>query len=95
MDDLIGRYEFSSAPEVVQERQHKYVKWFKPGWKVLDAGSGRGLFLELLRQAGIDGPGTRIRPRTILKRFAMLTIRHILPWILLEGDEIYLIARKS
>ena len=52
MDDLIGRYEFSLAPEVLQERQRKYVKWFKPGWKVLDVGSGRGLFLELLSQIG-------------------------------------------
>lgn len=41
----------------VAHEQNKYLEWFKSASIVLDAGCGRGEFLELLRDAGIPAYG--------------------------------------
>jgi O-antigen chain-terminating methyltransferase len=43
--------------ECVRGFQRKYLRWFEGARLVLDVGCGRGEFLELLREAGIDGRG--------------------------------------
>ncbi|MBK8173628.1 MAG: class I SAM-dependent methyltransferase [Sandaracinaceae bacterium] len=51
-------YKFANA-DFVQSLQKDYVKFFKKGppGKVLDLGCGRGLFLKLLRDAGLEAAG--------------------------------------
>lgn len=51
-------YRFASESHVRAIQKH-HVKWFVDGnaKRVLDVGCGRGLFLELLREAGIDAVG--------------------------------------
>lgn len=43
--------------ELIRERQAPYVEDFRNAAPVLDIGCGRGEFLELLRDAGIEGTG--------------------------------------
>jgi O-antigen chain-terminating methyltransferase len=43
--------------ELIRERQAPYVEDFRNAGPVLDIGCGRGEFLELLRDSGIDGRG--------------------------------------
>jgi 2-polyprenyl-3-methyl-5-hydroxy-6-metoxy-1,4-benzoquinol methylase len=51
-------FRFADEKSVIQ-MQRSYVRFFSDAGckRVLDLGSGRGLFLELLRTAGIDGIG--------------------------------------
>jgi SAM-dependent methyltransferase len=53
----ISLYEFGSDEAVVREIQSRFVEFFRHAAPVLDVGCGRGLFLELLRSAGIDAVG--------------------------------------
>jgi len=50
------------------------------GFKVLEAG---------------DDPETRNCPQTFIKRVMMMILRVILPPVFFEGEEIYLVAKKS
>jgi O-antigen chain-terminating methyltransferase len=43
--------------DVVRERQSSYVDEFRDAAPVLDVGCGRGEFLELLREAGVEASG--------------------------------------
>jgi SAM-dependent methyltransferase len=45
------------APELIRERQRPYVEDFRVHAPVLDLGCGRGEFLALLREAGIEARG--------------------------------------
>ncbi|MCX7019788.1 MAG: methyltransferase domain-containing protein [Candidatus Sumerlaeota bacterium] len=47
----------------IASEQVKYVPWFSGSSNVLDAGCGRGEFLELLRQDGIDAYGVDYDPQ--------------------------------
>ena len=53
----ISLYEFGSDEEVVRRIQRPFVNFFRDQGPVLDVGCGRGVFLKLLREAGIDVVG--------------------------------------
>jgi 2-polyprenyl-3-methyl-5-hydroxy-6-metoxy-1,4-benzoquinol methylase len=53
----ISLYEFGSDEEVVRQVQKRFVELFRNAAPVLDVGCGRGVFLELLRNAGIQAVG--------------------------------------
>lgn len=48
---------FVGTDENTRKYQRKYVGYFHPGQRVLDIGCGRGVFLEVLRDAGMKGIG--------------------------------------
>jgi O-antigen chain-terminating methyltransferase len=60
----IGYFRFEQryrgGEQVIIQRQRQYLEYFQGQPEVLDVGSGRGEFLELLRQAGIKGQGVDI-----------------------------------
>jgi SAM-dependent methyltransferase len=51
---------FSGAPEVIRRQAEPFVKLFADCRRVLDLGSGRGAFLELMRDEGIGAYGVDI-----------------------------------
>ena len=53
------------STEDVRERQHLYVDDFRGKAPVLDAGCGRGEFLSLLREAGIEARGVDADPEMV------------------------------
>lgn len=50
-------YDFSGSQDKIIGYQKKFLKFFKQCKKVLDIGSGEGIFLKLLREKGIEGVG--------------------------------------
>ncbi|MBN2408657.1 MAG: class I SAM-dependent methyltransferase [Candidatus Aminicenantes bacterium] len=48
---------FRGGPEEVTQQLRKYLSFFTRGGPVLDLGCGRGEFLELLRESGIEAAG--------------------------------------
>jgi len=52
---------FRGPEQMIRERQHVYLPLLGDG-PVLDAGCGRGEFLDLLREAGIEGRGVDLDP---------------------------------
>lgn len=54
-----GQFEnnFRGSRERIKQRQQIYVSYFKEKKKVLDLGCGRGEFLELMRENGIQAVG--------------------------------------
>jgi O-antigen chain-terminating methyltransferase len=56
-DKPISLYEFGSHESVVRRIQTPFVKLFRNASPVLDIGCGRGVFLQLLAEAGIEGVG--------------------------------------
>jgi O-antigen chain-terminating methyltransferase len=58
MPDYFDFYnEFRSPPEAVKKHQSRFVPYFRGCRHVLDIGSGRGEFLELLKENNIGGEG--------------------------------------
>ena len=53
----ISLYEFGGSEDLVRRTQERFVKLFRNSGPVLDIGCGRGVFLELLKKAGIEGVG--------------------------------------
>ena len=53
----ISLYKFGSPEGVVRHIQRPFLKFFRSASPVLDMGCGRGVFLELLESAGIEGVG--------------------------------------
>jgi 2-polyprenyl-3-methyl-5-hydroxy-6-metoxy-1,4-benzoquinol methylase len=53
----ISLYEFGSDENVVRRIQRPFVEFFRGAAPVLDIGCGRGIFLQLLSDAGIDAIG--------------------------------------
>jgi 2-polyprenyl-3-methyl-5-hydroxy-6-metoxy-1,4-benzoquinol methylase len=51
--------------EGIRERQRIYVEPFRAAAPVLDVGAGRGEFLELLRDAGIEARGIELDPELV------------------------------
>ena len=50
-------YEFGASEDAVRYLQRRFVQRFKGCSPVLDIGCGRGIFLSLLRDAGIEAVG--------------------------------------
>jgi len=48
---------FRGSEDLIKQRQRQYVPYFKGKEKIVDLGSGRGEFLEVLREAGISSIG--------------------------------------
>ena len=62
-----GRFaeRFRGSEEYVRAGQHVYVPYFRGRSKVLDIGCGRGEFLELMRDAGVNARGIEISAESI------------------------------
>lgn len=58
-DLCLVAHEFADPGEV-RGVQRGYLHFFRPGARVLDAGCGRGVFLDLLREAGIEALGLEL-----------------------------------
>ncbi|MBI5199197.1 MAG: class I SAM-dependent methyltransferase [Nitrospirae bacterium] len=54
---LLFEERYRGSKEDVKEKQRIYIDYLKGSEKVLDIGCGRGEFLELLREGGIDSYG--------------------------------------
>ncbi len=50
-------YEFGGSIESVRNYQRGFIKYFQGYRRVLDLGCGRGVFLKLLAESGIEGVG--------------------------------------
>ena len=50
-------YLFGGSPKQVRRTQRRFVRHFSPGHPVLDVGCGRGIFLQLLKESGVDAIG--------------------------------------
>ncbi len=61
----ISLYEFGSDEAVVRQIQSRFIEFFRHAAPVLDVGCGRGVFLELLRSAGIEAVGIDHSPESI------------------------------
>jgi SAM-dependent methyltransferase len=61
----ISLYEFGGSEDLVRRTQERFVPFFRHAAPVLDIGCGRGVFLELLRNAGIEGVGIDPSPESI------------------------------
>jgi O-antigen chain-terminating methyltransferase len=57
LDYLAFEQEFRGEEAAIRERMRKYVELFRPGQRVLDVGCGRGEFLEVSRELGVDACG--------------------------------------
>lgn len=59
MQDLLTTdlYEFGGSIESVRNYQRGFIKYFQGCRRVLDLGCGRGVFLKLLAESGIEGVG--------------------------------------
>ncbi len=82
-------YRFAPADQVARV-QRKYVKIFREieARRVLDLGCGRGIFLRLLRDAGIEGVGVDNDPEALrICRDAGLAV--------LDGDVIDILERLA
>jgi SAM-dependent methyltransferase len=53
----VSLYQFGSDENVVRRIQSPFVEFFRGAAPVLDIGCGRGIFLQLLSEAGIDAIG--------------------------------------
>ncbi|MEQ8765607.1 MAG: class I SAM-dependent methyltransferase [Planctomycetota bacterium] len=56
-DELARLTDELSSEDETRAIQQGYLRYFRPGERVLDVGCGRGTFLDLLREAGIEGVG--------------------------------------
>jgi O-antigen chain-terminating methyltransferase len=56
---------FRGSEEDIRKQQSSYAEAFPKGGKVLDLGCGRGEFLDLLRENGIEGEGVDLNGQMI------------------------------
>jgi SAM-dependent methyltransferase len=65
--DIYASFEdhFRGSEEMVRERQRAYLPLLEGRSAVLDVGCGRGEFLELMREAGLDAEGIDIDPAMV------------------------------
>ncbi|MGB7296640.1 MAG: class I SAM-dependent methyltransferase [Candidatus Aminicenantales bacterium] len=56
---------FRGRPEEVQKQLRRYLSYFSKGGPVLDLGCGRGEFLELLRETGIEAAGVDLNGQMV------------------------------
>jgi 2-polyprenyl-3-methyl-5-hydroxy-6-metoxy-1,4-benzoquinol methylase len=50
-------YLFGGSPKQVRRTQQRFVRCFSPGHPILDVGCGRGIFLQLLKESGLEAIG--------------------------------------
>ncbi|HEY3130476.1 MAG TPA: methyltransferase domain-containing protein [Acidobacteriota bacterium] len=62
-DYLMFEDRFRGPEAEIRERQRKYLRYFEHSEPILDIACGRGEFLELLRETGIDASGVESDPR--------------------------------
>lgn len=80
---------FRGPRDLIKERQRAYLDCFGGRWNVLDLGSGRGEFLELLRENGNDGWGIEINPHLVeycVKRGLRVVEDDVLSYLPTLGD---------
>src|SRR5919201_48743 len=66
------------ATELVREKQRVYVEDFRDAAPVVDLGCGRGEFLSLLREAGIESRGVDVDPDMVAyARGEGLEVEHV------------------
>src|SRR5256885_9877685 len=56
---------FGGDERVIRRQSEAFVDLYKGRKRVLDLGSGRGIFLQLLRDKGIGGDGGDLHPRPV------------------------------
>ncbi len=56
---------FRGGPEEVKKQLRHYVSYFAKGGPVLDLGCGRGEFLDLLRENGVEGAGVDLNGQMV------------------------------
>ncbi len=63
-----GTFEdkFRGSQKEIRTRIQRYLEYFKPGERVVDLGCGRGEWLELLVEKGIDASGVDITEKFVL-----------------------------
>jgi 2-polyprenyl-3-methyl-5-hydroxy-6-metoxy-1,4-benzoquinol methylase len=61
----ISLYEFGGSEHVVRKFHKRLVRFFQNSGPVLDIGCGRGIFLGLLAEAGIQGVGVDHSPESL------------------------------
>jgi len=61
----IGLYEFGGSEALVKRTQKRFVEIFRHAAPVLDIGCGRGVFMELLRDAQIESVGIDHSPESV------------------------------
>lgn len=57
---------FRGSRELIKERQSMYISYFKDKGEILDVGCGRGEFLELLAENGIEAYGVDLYEEFVL-----------------------------
>lgn len=62
---MSSMYKFSSQEEIVRRVQARFVPVFAQCERVLDLGCGRGVFLQLLREAGIMAQGVDLAKEAV------------------------------
>lgn len=65
MSQFHNVHAWGDEEKELQQVQQKFVNYFKEGSKVLDIGSGRGVFLEMLKNGGINAFGIEMDPKMV------------------------------
>ena len=65
IDYLAFENRFRGTQEEIRSRITRYLQYFLPGQKILDIGCGRGEWLELLREHGVNALGIDLNPKCI------------------------------
>ena len=65
VDPLAFALRFRGSEEEIRRRQTFYVPYFRGAGQVLDLACGRGEFLELLREAGVNARGVDLDPACV------------------------------
>jgi 2-polyprenyl-3-methyl-5-hydroxy-6-metoxy-1,4-benzoquinol methylase len=66
LDYLMLELKYRGAPELIKERQAIYLPEFAGRRAVLDIGCGRGEFVELLRENGVNARGIDLDPDAVV-----------------------------
>jgi O-antigen chain-terminating methyltransferase len=66
MEKEPGFLELAGSEDVIREIQRPFVNFFQNSGPVLDIGCGRGIFLDLLSQAGIEATGVDHSPESVV-----------------------------
>jgi 2-polyprenyl-3-methyl-5-hydroxy-6-metoxy-1,4-benzoquinol methylase len=64
-DYFLFEERFRGKSDDIKERQLKYIAFFESDGPVLDIGCGRGEFLELLKEKGIESYGIDVNPAMV------------------------------